>query len=162
MKAPRFLDTEPLAASEFVIFLEAPGLRNVYWTEFSGIRQKFMRAKYVDGLANVERTAMGGVVSYEPITIAKPYDPAIDSAVEKFANNYYGGQSFEAVIRPARRLEGSNPTILRGGYYCGNCKIEEFENVADVNLREGGEMIMIRLTFSVESITSDSYVSGVA
>jgi hypothetical protein len=143
----RLDDISPISNADYLMTIE--GL-DAYWTEFSGVQVNYTRAKFSDGLSNVERTTSGGKKIYQDVTISKPFDPEQDAAVIQWIQSREDGSPFDMTVRPVRKEAGQ--------YFRGNrawrltgCRIMTASYLSAVDTNGGDEVSMIGFTFTLES-----------
>lgn len=145
--ATRLDDINPMSNADVLMTIEGlPG----YWTEFSGIKKKFSRPKYSDGLSNTKRTAASGSSEYEDVTLGKPHDPEKDDAILSFLETNECGEPFDFSLRPVKRCQGVE---FRGtkSWNLSGCRITEWSILEDIDTGDGEKVAMIKLVFSVEN-----------
>lgn len=139
-------DINPMSNADVLMTIEGlPG----YWTEFSGIKKKFSRPKYSDGLSNTKRTAASGSSEYEDVTIAKPHDPEKDNPILEFLAQHECGEVFDFTLRPVKRCVGME---FRGNksWSLSGCRVQEWSIMEDMDTGDGEKVVMIKIVFSVE------------
>lgn len=140
-------DISPMSNADVLLTIEGlPG----YWTEFSGIKRKFSRPKFSDGLSNVRRIAASGFSEYEDVTIAKPHDPEKDDPVLDFLAQHEAGEVFDFTLRPVKRNRGVE---FRGkkSWSLSGCRITEWSILEDVDTNDGEKVAMLKIVFSLEN-----------
>ncbi|MBD2060508.1 hypothetical protein H6F88_31700 [Oculatella sp. FACHB-28] len=143
----RLDDIQPISNADYLMTIE--GL-DAYWTEFSGIQVNYTRAKYNDGLSNVEGTTSGGKKVYQDVTISKPFDPEQDAAVIQWIQSREDGSTFDMTVRPVRKEAGQ---YFRGNraWRLSGCRIMNANYLSAVDTNGGDEVSMIGFTFTLQS-----------
>jgi hypothetical protein len=139
-------DINPMSNADTLLTIE--GLKG-YWTTFSGIKKKYKRPKYSDGLSALNRTAASGSSEYEDVTIGKPYDPEKDDATIDFLKEKEAGDAFDFSLRPVKRNKGLE---FRGNkaWHLSGCRVSEWSILEDVDTGDGEKVAMIKIVFSLE------------
>lgn len=148
----RLQDINPVSNSDFLITVQ--GLEGIYWTQFSGVKVSYKRATYSDGLSNLVRTAEGGLKEYEPVTIAKPFDPEKDQPAINFIKAREGGVIFDVRLRPIKRVtnaQGSNDYRGTKAWDLSGCRIANWTCADGVDTSDGNQVVMLQIEFSLES-----------
>jgi hypothetical protein len=149
-------DRNPMSNADVLLTIE--GLEG-YWTEFSGVKKKYSRPKYSDGLSATKRTAASGSGEYENVTIAKPFDPEKDAPILDWIKTKECGETFDFTLRPVKRCNGME---FRGNraWSLSGCRIEEWSNLEDLDTGSGEEVAMISIVFSVENAVYSGTKAG--
>lgn len=71
----------PVSQKQARIIVSA--MANTFWTSISGGKLSHEEIKYNDGNAGLEKT-FAGMVSIEPLTLTKSYDPVADKEIQSF------------------------------------------------------------------------------
>lgn len=142
----RLDDRNPMSNADVLMTIE--GLAG-YWSEFSGVKKKYNRPTYSDGLANVKRTAQSGSSEFENVTISKAHDPEKDDPIFEFIKERECGSTFNMTIRPVKRCNGVE---FRGNkaWHLSGCRVLEWSCLEDTDTASGEDVAKITIVFSVE------------
>ena len=152
----RLKDNQVVANSDYVITCLEIGA-GIFWTEFSGIKANYTRAKYSDGLSRTIRMTNGGNMEYQPVTIAKPYDPEKDSVIYEFTKTYRD-RVFSLNLAPLKFVQnqGNNITTLSNAnraWYLTGCRLISWGCASGIDTSDGSTPLKFELEFSIESAT---------
>ena len=139
-------DRNPLTNADFLItFANVPG----YFHKFSGIKKKFSRAPFSDGLSNIKRFASSGAVEFENATVNRSFDPIVDDPLIGFLLLHECGEIFDVSIVPVKRCGG---VVKRGtkSWSLSNCKIVQYD-VAEADTSDGSKVSDLVIIFSFDS-----------
>lgn len=145
----RLDDISAMTTADALLTIEGvPG----YFSEFSGIKKKFSRPMYSDGLSNVKRAAASGAAEYDPITISKAHDPEKDAALLAWITAHECGETFNMTLRPVLRCNGVE---YRGGkaWFMTGCRIQEWSVMEGIDTGNGDNVVKLSIVFTVDSAT---------
>lgn len=119
-----------------------------YFSKFSGIKKKFSRSTYSDGLSNIKRVAQSGAIEFEPITISKAFDPIQDDALITWLTQHECGELFDVTVTPIKRCNGIEKRGTKA-WYLSNCRVMEYDAATDTDTGDGSKSsdIIIVLSF---------------
>jgi hypothetical protein len=148
---PRYRQN-PMSNADLLFTIEGlPG----YWTEFSGIKEQYVRPKYTDPTSARQLSGATGAITVEPVTIAKPYDPELpeDEAILAWADAQKCAKlPFNFTVTPVYRCNG----IAKRGeksWTLIEAKITSFSIFENADIGNGQEIAKIKLMFEYNSFT---------
>ncbi|MBW4421192.1 MAG: hypothetical protein KME13_18485 [Myxacorys californica WJT36-NPBG1] len=145
--AVKLIDRSPITSADVLITIEGvPG----YFSKFSGIKKKFSRAMYSDGLSNTKRPAASGSIEFENVTIAKAHDPEKDDELLQWIAQHECGEVFNMSLRPVKRCNGLE---FRGNkvWNLSECRLAEVSIMDSMDTEDGSKVSEISITFSYSS-----------
>lgn len=141
-------DRSPLTIADYLITLtNVPG----YFYKFSGIKKKFNRASFSDGLSNIKRFASSGAVEYDNVTIARAFDPIKDDPLVTWLQNHECGETFDCTVVPIKRCGGVEKRGTKS-WSLSNCKLVEYD-VAEADTNDGTKVSDLVIIFSFDSVS---------
>lgn len=121
-----------------------------YFSKFSGVKKKFSRAQYSDGLSNIKRVAMSGAIEYENVTISKAFDPIKDDGLMIWLSQHECGEPFDTSVIPVKRCNGIEKRGSKGWYLSG-CRLVEYHLANDTDTMDGTKTSDLVIVYSFDS-----------
>lgn len=142
--AQRALDPQMLSSFRVTM----PNFPNIFFTKFSGIKGTRPVSSFANGYSQTKQKKVG-MVTYDNVTLAKPFDPNTDASLLKLLDDYCEGEDgrlMSVTITPVtvcRNIErkGSTTFTLLG---CRPVSVKVAET--DSDSVDGISMLEIELT----------------
>jgi hypothetical protein len=123
-----------------------------YWSKFSGIKKKFNRAMFSDGLSNIKKSAPSGAQEIEQVTLSKAYDPDRDGPVLDFLQSHECGEPFSMTVRPVKRC-GQMEFRGKSAWSLSGCRVSEWSVFELMDTGSGDSVVELKMVFSVDQVS---------
>lgn len=132
----------PISQSEFLVTIA--GVEG-YWTECSGVKQKFEVATYSDGLSKSLKK-IRGVAEIEDVELKKPFYVEADSPIVEMYRDYCDRETdltvtIQPIVRCGEVIQYGDKKITLLG-----CRFMEFEGFQVDTTKNEVSMLMIKLS----------------
>ena len=139
---------KPVTVSHYLVTMQ--GMSDVFFTEFSGIKEKTSTIEVPDGQRR-RKYKIRGMKTLEPCTLAVQYDPDVHAPlISRYEELRNTGEEFTVTVTPTNdtdEVEARGKSFILNGCYVTGFEIGEVD-------RSSETISMIRLDFEFDTYTT--------